>query len=633
MKVLLITPPFTQFNSPYPAISYLASYLSQQNYYPTQRDFSLELILKIFSFKGLIAIKKICEKIPIENQSSSIVFFLDAFDQYLGAITPVMEFLKNQDPVVALRIVNGQLLPEGPRFTVLEDQKKILKKMFGDIGTQDKAKYLASLYLDDLNDVICQGVDLLFQLSRYGEKLAASQADFSPLYEYIKNSQTLIDDFLTELVEEVLSQGEFNLLLMTVPFPGNFPLALKIAQLVKARAPKTSIAIGGGFINTELRECEDIRIFEFVDFILFDEGARPLQCLMEFLEGKRKKDQLFRTWFLENKSIIKTSLVNEHDIPFKNLPPPDYSGLKLKDYFSMMEMPNIVHRLWSDYKWNKLILAHGCYWKKCTFCDITLDYISRFEPAPASTLVDAMEKIFQQTGSRGFHFVDEAAPPTLLKSLSEELIKRDLKFAWWGNLRFDQYFDEEVASLMAYAGCVAVTGGLEVASPRILELMQKGIKIEQVAKVMSAFSKSGILVHAYLMYGFPGQTAQETIDSLEIVRQLFDLKLLKSAHWHRFSVTAHSPIGKNPTQYGLTIFEKEIPPTGLFARNDLDFEDIIKVDHDALGLGLKKALYNYMLGVGVDFELKEWFEIKVPKTSISPQYLQHSLKPRDHKKK
>lgn len=76
-----------------------------------------------------------------------------------------------------------------------------------------------------------------------------------------------------------------------------------------------------------------------------------------------------------------------------------------------MEMANPMHKLWSDGRWNKLTLAHGCYWGKCAFCDGSLDYIKRYEPNTAKTLVDRMERLIEQTGEIGFHFVDEAAHP------------------------------------------------------------------------------------------------------------------------------------------------------------------------------------------------------------------------------
>lgn len=131
-----------------------------------------------------------------------------------------------------------------------------------------------------------------------------------------------------------------------------------------------------------------------------------------------------------------------------------------------------------------MTLAHGCYWGKCAFGDGTLDYIKRFEKAPVEMLVDRMEQIMQQTGVSGFHFVDEAAPPALLRKLSEEIIKRGLTVSYWTNVRFEKSFTPELCYLLAQSGCIAVSGGLEVASPRVLQLINKGITIEIARETM-----------------------------------------------------------------------------------------------------------------------------------------------------
>jgi hypothetical protein len=303
-----------------------------------------------------------------------------------------------------------------------------------------------------------------------------------------------------------------------------------------------------------------------------------------------------------------------HDIPQKDVGAPDYSGLPLDRYLSILEMLNPMHRIWSDGRWNKLTLAHGCYWKKCSFCDVTLDYIGRYDPSPADQLVDRMVEVARATGERGFHFVDEAAPPATLRKLSERIVERGEVFSWWGNIRFDPMFTPELARKMADAGCIAVSGGLEVASDRLLGLMNKGVTVEQVARVSHALTEAGILVHAYLMYGFPTQTVQETVDALERVRQLFEAGCIQSAYWHRFSATVHSPVGRNPEKFGIRITEPKLGAgQKRFARNDISFVDPSGVDHDWLGDGLKRALYNFMHGIGLDQDVRAWF---LPKKGV-----------------
>lgn len=639
MRVLLVTPPMTQLNTPYPATAYLTGFLRKQGIDVAQADPAIELVLRLFSREGLEKIASVLDSADARrvrmaaarnpgrrlDASDPVSYFLANRQRYIEVIEPVIRFLQGKDPSLALRIVSRGFLPEGPRFRALEpeDGADPIAWAFGSLGTQDAAKYLASLMIDDLSDVVREGVDPRFELSRYGEKLAASAPSFDPLAQALGAEPTLVDRILDEISAELIATHQPGVLGLTVPFPGNVYGALRIARRARELSPSTRIVLGGGYVNTELRELREPRIFDFVDFIALDDGEKPFLCILEHLQGKRSSSGLLRTFVREEGRVVFRTTEREHDIPHRETGVPSYQGLPLDRYLSIFEMLNPMHRIWSDGRWNKITLAHGCYWRKCSFCDVTLDYISRYDPASADPLVERILQIVAETGQSGFHLVDEAAPPALLGALSRRLIERGVVISWWGNIRFEKTFTPELASLMARAGCVAVSGGLEVASDRLLRLMRKGVTVEQVARVTRALTDAGIMVHAYLMYGFPTQTVQETVDALERVRQLFAAGCIQSAYWHRFSATAHSPIGKDPGKYGIRI---PAQPETRFARNDLPFEDPAGVDHDLLGVGLRRALYNYMHGAGLDRDVRFWFrELRAPRTRVSPTLVEDAL--------
>jgi hypothetical protein len=399
---------------------------------------------------------------------------------------------------------------------------------------------------------------------------------------------------------------------------------------VRAHHPDIKIALGGGYVNTELRELKEPRLFYYVDFVTLDAGERPLLALLEHLRGKRSINRLVRTFVRDGASgQVKYLHWAEQDVPFEDVGTPTWEGLPLGNYLSLLDMLNPMHRLWSDGRWNKLTVAHGCYWKKCSFCDVSLDYISRYETASAATLVDRIEAIVAETGQTGFHFVDEAAPPKALKALAEEILRRKLHISWWGNIRFEKTFTPELADLLAESGCIAMSGGLEVASDRLLTLMQKGVSVAQVARVTKGFSDAGILVHAYLMYGFPSQTVQDTVDALEYVRQLFEAGCIQSGFFHRFTCTVHSPVGKDPAAYGISLATL---PEVSFAKNDIGFHDPSGVDHEMLGRGLKKAIYNYMHGLALENDVRSWFDLpqgRCPKPTVGRKRIAQALAQRE----
>ena len=626
MRVLAIIPPMTQLNTPYPSTAYLTGFLRSRGFAAAQEDLALALVLRLFSTDGLRALRGSIQALPAKQRTPRVQAFERSFERYLASIGPAVAFLQGRDPSIGHRIAGRNFLPEGPRFEPLDayvdDQGgDPLAWAFGALGVTDRARHFATLYLDDVADVLREAVDARFEFVRYAESLAQSQASFDPLAQALAAPENLVDSTLRELTLEALRRHAPDVVLLSAPFPGNVYGAFRIAQAIKAQDPSIVTVLGGGFVNTELRELAEPRVFDYFDYVTLDDGERPLLSLLEHLRGERSQEKLVRT-FLRGAESVRYVDAKEPDIPFAEAGTPTWDGLPLDRYLSLLDMLNPMHRLWSDARWNKLTVAHGCYWKKCSFCDVSLDYISRYEAIAATTLVDRIEAVIAETGQTGFHFVDEAAPPKALKALAAELQKRNRAISWWGNIRFEKSFTPELCAELADSGCIAVSGGLEVASDRLLNLMQKGVSVEQVARVTHAFTDAGILVHAYLMYGFPTQTVQDTVDALEYVRQLFAAGCIQSGFFHRFACTVHSPVGLHPEQFGVRL--KPLPKV-TFAKNDVGFIDPTGVDHDALGIALNKALYNYMHGLGLDQDVRNWFSGRVPKTKVARHFVERAL--------
>lgn len=617
--ILLITPPFTQLNTPYPATAYLKGFLNTKCIPAFQMDLGIEVILELFSKKGLVAIfDHASQNAELEDQNLQRIFSLR--QDYTNTIDSVIEFLQGKNHTLARQICAGNFLPEASRFEQLDD----MEWAFGSMGMQDKAKHLATLYLEDLSDFIKECIDENFGFSRYAERLGRSANSFDEMHGHLQSGLTYIDSITLSILGKRIKEVQPKLVLISVPFPGNLYSAFRCAQFIKKQFPEVKISMGGGFPNTELRDLKDQRVFEFFDFITLDDGELPVELLHQAVVGNGIEFK--RTLLLENSEVVYKNNTLKPDYKQSQVGTPDYSDLLLQDYISVIEIANPMHSLWSDGRWNKLTMAHGCYWGKCTFCDISLDYIKLYEPIAAKTLVDRMEEIIAQTGETGFHFVDEAAPPALMREVALEILRRKLTVSWWTNIRFEKNFTADLCLLFKASGCIAVSGGLEVASDRLLDLIQKGVTVEQVAQVTRNFTEAGIMVHAYLMYGYPTQTVQETVDSLEMVRQMFELGILQSGFWHQFAMTAHSPVGMHPEEFGVIPQQNEIS----FANNDIQFKDKTGINHDKFSFGLKKSLFNYMHGICFDYELQEWFDFKIPDTKIPQDYIVSCLDKQDN---
>ena len=602
MKILLLTPPLVQLNTPYPATPALAGFLRDLGEDVSQADLSLELALCLFSRDGLDQIAEACRAHC--KPTANVRFFLANFDAYRDTVESAVAFLQGRDDAAGWLIARRGYLPEGPRFAALApegtgmEEEETLTELFGTLGVTDRAKLIASLYLDDLADIIREGADPDFGFARYAERLAVSAPTFDPILQRLAAPPTLVDRLIDALTEELLHAYKPDIAGITLPFPGTVYAACRLAATIRRISPSTRIVFGGGYVNTELRDLTDPRVFDFADDLCLDEGFAPWRGIL----GKGPR---VRTMSRTAPGLPVPDLGTCADSPPAS-PIPSYIGLDLTRYINLVEMANPMHRMWSDGKWVKLQLANGCYWHRCAFCDVSLDYIGRYEAPDAARLVDAIIRLKRETGQSGFHFTDEALAPALIRRLCEELLARRVTVTWWGNVRFEKSFTPALADLMAQAGCIAVSGGLECAHDRLLALMNKGITLDGATRAFQAFSDAGILVHAYLMYGFPTQTERETLDALDYVRQRFAAGHIQSAYWHCFALTAHSPIARDPGRFGITL-PPEPSRERRFALNEIPYAEPTAPDHGRLGAGLRLALYNYMLGLGLDRPVREWF--------------------------
>ena len=575
----LVLPPLTQLNTAYPSTAYLARFLRPRGHEVHQRDLGIELLHRLMSQRGLAEVfEELQEREELPEPAWRALALAES---HLRAVEPVMAFLRGEDSGLAPRILSPTFLPVGPSLARAD------RSAFGVMGTQDAARYLATRYLHDLVNLVAV-LDPGFGMARYQHHLALGARDFGPLHARLQQT-TLVDRHLDALCDTL----DTEVVGLSVPFPGNLYGALRLGRRLKQRG--VTVWMGGGYVTTELREVDEPRLWDCVDALTYDDGEGPLLALLDHHDGGVDRRHRTRT---------RDGL---HDATVPRPPftvAGDYDGLELGAYVQLIDTLNPAHRLWADGRWNKITLAHGCYWRKCSFCDVHLDYIGHYENTTVSHLADEMERLVDQTGQRGFHFVDEAAPPKVLKALALELLRRDLGVTLWGNIRFEKAFTPDLCRLLAAAGLVAVTGGLEVANERLLKAIRKGVTVEQVARAAAAFRDAGVMVHAYLMYGFPTQSDQESIDAMEVVRQLFAEGVLQSAFWHRFVLTRHAPIYRDLAGFGVTLGEGATERA--FASNDLPHLDPTGGDHDRFDDVLPAALSAWMQGRDLDRPVHRW---------------------------
>jgi radical SAM superfamily enzyme YgiQ (UPF0313 family) len=603
MKALLVQPPFAQLNSPYPAIHYLEVFLRTRGIDASAVDHSIELYRAVFSRRGLApafdAARRTLDGAPSGLEAKVDVSTISQLERYLSYeglylewIDALVAFLSGSDPAFAHRLAQAVELPRGMRA------EAFLEARGGRIASHE-ARGLATAILEDLGDLITYALDPSFGTVRYGERIASSASRFSAIRSALDASPLLESTYKAILESEwKMAQEAPDLILVSVPFPGCLLGALACARSGReAFGPRTRILLGGGYVSTELRGLRDGGIFDFCDYLCFDAGYGSMDSILE-VEAGAPRERLYKTMYRDSDGRVVAAgfdsgdeAAGEPDLrrttscdAWDRLAraemnaivsiAPDYASVDYGRYIQVVDSDNPMHRLWSDSPWLKYGLARGCYWRRCSFCDTSLEYISLFAPADIAALGAAADEASERTGLYGIHFVDEAMPMASLLAFARANKARSLAgkkaFHFWGNVRFDSSWTEDRCEFLAASGLVAVSGGIEIATEGGLEMTDKGFDLAGLVQTLVAMRRAGILVHAYLIYGFPGQSRRDIVDSAEVCRQLFAAGLVDSAFWHRFVLTRHSRM------YGewLSGNRPGLEPVDMpwdFANNDLGF--------------------------------------------------------------
>ena len=579
-KILLVTPIFTHPNTPYPSVPVLAGFLRSHGQEVQTLDLSLETLLSLFSERG---VRDVLSAAGSAGRSGRRYADAVMLAKYAPLAVKVLQGATGNDVRRMVAEENAHPGKRGRREPVLP-------------GVKITPEISASMILDKTAEKIKQYADHDFEFSSYGRKYGEKASTMDGILRRLKKTG-YVEKISVRILEDKLAEYRPDFVGITIPFPGTLLGAFRAARTVRERLPECKIVFGGGFVNSELRSMTDRRVFNFADYVCYDDGFAPWLGILGL--GPQVKVR----------SAEIDGIADAHgDTEKYSIAVPDYSGIDFGRYITMFETGVPMRDLWTAEKWLKLQLTSGCYWHKCAFCDTALEYVCSYRCPSAAEVVDAMDKLSAETGLSGFHFVDEALPPALLSSVSAELVKRGRNYRWWGNIRFEKAFTRELCALMAESGCKAVCGGMECLNDRLLALMQKGVSVRTIGSVCRNMRDSGIMVHAYLIYDFPTQTDREIMESLDRIRSYFAGGRVHSAYWHRFALTVHSPMYREPKKFGIKLLPQRTGSRGLlFARNEAPYCEVSGAARSIdPGISLNTAVHNFSYGVGLNLPSEFW---------------------------
>ncbi|MBO5136898.1 MAG: radical SAM protein [Spirochaetaceae bacterium] len=644
--VVIIQPPLVQLNTPYPSGAYLKSFFQRiKSDYPEfyigqvkWLDLSIMLFHSIFSVQGLKHIfsateekaleqATLSEKIGQTNEAFNLRRYISQQEAWIKWIEPIKQILSASSRELCHEFVSSPAIPRGQRM------ESYLQELEREVDSDD-ARILASLALADLADYICVMFDSAFTLIRYGESIATSITDFNQVESMINSP--ILKKFYEPLLEKILNElpQEGNLLIcITCPFPGTLAASLFTGRKAKEKfGCRAKIIMGGGYVNTELRELKNSALSQYIDGLSFDRGyGSYLNLFTQLCQNSNQQDtkiyklrQFFPKNIIDCSSTESNSNWAKKEDYYTSCVFPDYSEIDFSLYPRLLDSRNPMHRLWSDGAWIKAYLAHGCYWHRCAFCDTTLDYVYAYRKTQIKALHEHLWQQAEQQKIFGIHLVDEAAPPVALADFALCNLKKNHPLSFWGNIRYEKSFSRDLADLLAHSGMTGVSGGIEIANSRGLDAISKGTDLDSIIAACAAFKEAGILTHAYMIYGYWLETPQILSDSMETLRQLFLAGLIDSAFWHKFVLTKHSTVY---AQYKKGFFQELKPfdstTGGVFACNDLHFAEEKKSNR--YSFGLQQSVAAWMARKELNRSVNTWFDFPFPKPSVPKDFVDKAI--------
>ena len=680
MKVLIITPPVIQLNSPYPSGAYLCSFFKNQNDECIWKDLNISLFYKIFSARGMETLFSLTEKKALEmadlaeaqndkNTAFNLRRYVCTKQNWIDWIDFITAILCGK-----MREKEHEFLfsPFAPRGSRMENFLASLDRE----PTVDDVRFLCSYALADLADYITAVFDKDFSLVRYAESLCVDERDFMQIQNQMESP--VLKVFYEQVLQEnlIFAQNEIpDMICISVPFAGTFLPALYTASFIKKKYQnKIFVVMGGGFVNTQLRETAETGFSKFIDAFSFDRGYgsyielkkhfvkiknheifRQNRDLLQNCEQPNNQDcaqlnnancaqlnnqdfgqpntencgQFYKLQLLyENKTILplwKDKKISQIENELTATIVPDFNDIDFSVYPRVCDDLNPMHRIWNDGSWIKAYLAHGCYWHKCAFCDTQLDYVCGYKIVQTEKLFLKLLETADLKKVYGIHFVDEALPPKALKKFALLNVQNGKKLYFWGNVRFEKTFTKDFAAFLSYCGFGGASAGLEVATENGLKTINKGTDISSIISACAAFKEAGILVHAYMIYGFWNDTPQSIINSMETLRQFFEAGLLDSAFWHKFVLTKNSQVFYE-WQNGL---HKDLIPIqnqnkkSIFADMNMHFKG--EQNFDKYSIPLENALNSWMHGRNLQTKVQKWFDFQVPSPTIPKNFVETQI--------
>ena len=524
-KVMLLFPPEWVPTAPYLALPSLTAVLREAGHTVIQRDINIGMWDHFFNMEFLIWVKArlgMQLKALQDKEKAGILTEQEVDQQAVVEQAYAVDVFDLAD-----RAEDAKLIVRGERFYQAETLEGALNCFREAMAYISTAYYPASLVFYPME-------------SNLGYRPGVSKEVLACLDDGQVN---VYRDICSQLVMPGVAKEKPDVVGISIGTQMQLLAGLTFGKMIKETFPHIHVVVGGNVI-TRLQEdlANHERFFKDVfDSAILYEGEHALLWLIEALNGERNIVSVPNLIYRDASGLHRNPEVYTEKTT--SLPLPDFEGLPLDRYF----VPELII---------PYLATRGCYWGRCTFCDHGQGYFDQYRGVPVQQVVEQIKALRDKYHCRHFLFSDESYPPALFKKVSQLLVDQNVGIKWTTLIRFEETLQDQATwDLAAQAGCCTLYYGMESASERVLNLMDKHAKKSVIQRNLNMASKAGIWNHVMAFYGFPGETLDEAMETRQFV--IDNQPVIHSMELFYFVAYRHTPMVRSPEKFGITIHKQE----------------------------------------------------------------------------
>ncbi len=575
MKTLLLTPPQWHPINPHLAVPLLSGQLNANGFSCVGRDLNVEFYDEIlrssFVEKSVAKIKSLFVELTdfFENNN----YNESEIDNYTIDI---------KSRIIKFRTIKAYIETKSDKFekTIqnIDDAVSVLRTE----RFYEAFEFVRALKTvqDALDIVLLPYAPAQMTMANYKNPLFTVTYE-SLMYQNYSREENIFIDFFENKLDE-LNLEQYDMIGVSIPSKQQLMPGLTLVRMLRERT-KAHITVGGFFSSIIKEDKKNIRkVFEICDSLAYGEGERSIVELARYVNGEIPIEEVSNIGYVNaDGEVVFNPYVAVTDLD--NIAPACYDGYDLKKYFT----PD-----------NALLYqtSKGCFWGKCSFCDF---YFGKpnFHLKSVSKAVDEIEMLVEKYGVRKFIATDEHIHPSYAEKFAREILKRNLKIEYYSFARFDKGFTRELFDELYRSGCRRLDYGYESANERVVTLMNKGVDFNSRDKILQDAADAGIWNHLCCVMGFPSETREEAMQTIETVCNTDYMDSFVST---LFYLKKNALIMKNPDKYHIRSMTDNQELESL-----VSFEDYVMTDAEKRKMNDYFLRYHYEVTQGNAFPTLE----------------------------